>query len=417
MMTIGGDEMKKYTPKQLAKELKIENKQEMRNILRDYKDVLSCDYSTPQYYRSGKDNTVIKCGRYKTYDDDDLIKLRQIIMFKQLGVKPSEIIEIMKDKKNGSAIDKLIGMLEEREKEIREQLFMAKHIKAFGGMKGIWTEILLLGKTPHQYAAEVKEAFQNKYVLKLNIGMLARMLSREELENQLKEMDLYEIPTVKEYLSSDEFAMNLKQEKIDLEFLNKIEKLMRILKQSKGRDEDKRVCCKSIQEFVFYCKKRYGIGGVLDFGLFWYFYREGVLTEAGYNEVEQATIDAAISRYIIDGLKGGQELSLEYIMFSFDDWIVYDCCTWMQDVLAYIEEDQNSEACELVYSFVCDEIEISKSEELLRFETYLRVMVEHLIQTDLEEKGSIEEEDATEYFESLLSKFYTILLNCLKNHK
>jgi len=379
MIIIGGDEMKKYTPKQLAKELNIENKQEMRNILRDYKDVLSCDYSTPQYYRSGKDNKVIKCGRYKSYDDDDLMKLRQILMFKQLGVKPADIIKIMQGKEKESAIDKLIGI--------------------------------------HQYAAEVKEAFQNKDVLKLNIGMLARMLSREELENQLKEMDLYEIPAVKEYLSSDEFAMNLKQEKIDLEFLNKIEKLMRILKQSKGRDEDKRVCCKSIQEFVFYCKKRYGIGGVLDFGFFWCFCHEGVLADAGYNEVEKATIDAAISRYILDGLEGGQELSLEYIMFSFDDWIVYDCCPWMQDVLAYIEEDQNSEACELVYSFVCDEIEILKSEELLRFETYLRVMVEHLIQSDLEEKESIEEGDATEYFESLLSKFYTILLNCLKNHK
>ena len=205
--------MKKYTPKQLAKELNIENKQEMRNILRDYREVLSCDYSNPEYYRSGKDNTVIKCGHYKTYDDDDLMKLRQIIMFKQLGVKPSEIIKIMQGKEKESAIDKLIGMLEEREKEIKEQLFMAKQIKAFGGMKSIWTEILLLGKTPHQYAAEAKEAFQNKYVLKLNIGILARMLSREELENQLKEMDLYEIPAVKEYLSSDEFAMNLKQEK------------------------------------------------------------------------------------------------------------------------------------------------------------------------------------------------------------
>ena len=36
MMVTGGADMKKYTPRQLAKELNIENKQEMRNILRDY---------------------------------------------------------------------------------------------------------------------------------------------------------------------------------------------------------------------------------------------------------------------------------------------------------------------------------------------------------------------------------------------
>ena len=400
--------MKKYTPRQLAKELNIENKQEMRNILRDYVKLLNPVPSNFRYDRRTKDGTKIECGPYMTYDDDDLMKLRQILMFKRLGVKPSEIIKIMQGKEKESAIDKLIGMLEEREKEIKAQLIMARSIRALGGLKSVGAEILL-GKTPKQYVEEMKESLRDQYSMRFNLGIMGRFLSREELESSLREVNCLEIPEIKEYMESDEFAIILKHARFDMVFFEKLLELIMVLGyyEKSGEDEYK-IINDSIQGFVNYTRERYGIIGIIDFGLLWMVYKEGLFKEIECGENEQTMIEVAIKDYIVNDMREEQELIMACIMSWFPNLLDH-CVDLMKEVFEYIKTDQSSEAAELIHSFVCEDIGISNREDLNHFELYLRVLVEQKIREE-----PIEEEELNK-FELLLSKFYGILHECLNN--
>ena len=73
-------------------------------------------------------------GKYDSYDEEDLNRLKQIYIFKKLGVKPKDMGEYFDKAENDPdyIVKKQLSMLEEKKKEIDRMIAMTQLYGAFG---------------------------------------------------------------------------------------------------------------------------------------------------------------------------------------------------------------------------------------------------------------------------------------------
>lgn len=321
--------MKRYTPKELANELKIINKQEMRNMLRDYKELLKPQPSNHGSFRvqNGKD---IDCGPYMTYGEDDLTNLKKIYMFKQLGMKRSGIIRLMAEEDKEVVIDKLIAMLEKKEMEIREQIIMAKHMKQLG-TESVGSQLWIEGKTAHEYVEFLRDSMRDYESGMINMCLFDMMGERDEIRKELGRMDCLDYPAVKDYLAGNVFSAEiLERGRFGEKIIRKLGKLVRLL-QRDDASEKKNLIDKYVKSLTKDVSEGYGFIGKVSFGLMWQ------LLCMSFDEDGWFQIDDSLSEYF-SGLNTEEKKNDIRIMFELTEWEV-DIYEWLFDSLVNDEDE------------------------------------------------------------------------------
>lgn len=127
--------MKKlYDPKDIAEKTGVE-KQKMRKLLYDFEDVVK----PTDHKNYNRENSW-----YKQYDADAVDKVRQILIYKELGLKHNEIKAIFSSPTydpNQALADQL-NALKEKRKQINRQIEAVEHMQALGVKNGILPLIL-----------------------------------------------------------------------------------------------------------------------------------------------------------------------------------------------------------------------------------------------------------------------------------
>ena len=390
--------MKRYTPKDLAKELKINNKQEMRNMLRDFKELLDPQPSNHGFFRfqNGKD---INCGPYMTYDDDDLVTLRKVCLFKQLGVKRSKIIRLMEEEDEEAVIDKLISMLEKKENEIKEQVIMAKQMKVWGMNSG-YSQIMLEGKTAHEFVELLKDDYNDYDSGMINMCLSAMTCEMDEIIRELRKADCLDYPAVKDFLAGNTLSAKIQEMgRFDAKIFKKLGKLLRLLlKDDVTGDLD--LIDKYVKSIVKDVNEGYGFIGKVSFGLLWY------LVCLSHNEEDFMKIDQSFFEHLT---RSPQDELLGDIRIMFEQ------AEWEDDLFDRIFDILENED-ELVVmqewlpklcDFACEGLNIRTETETVYFIHLLKRIWKYMARTF--EKDIVFKDDLDE-LEKLTEKFTDIII-------
>ena len=128
--------MKKlYEPKDIS-EITGLDRQKMRKLLHDYKDIVE-PTGYKNYPPDGRDG-------YKLYDADAVDKLRQIAIYRELGLKHGEIKAIFSNPAYdpNQALSELLTSLKEKREQIDRQIEVVEQMRALGVKNGILQLIL-----------------------------------------------------------------------------------------------------------------------------------------------------------------------------------------------------------------------------------------------------------------------------------
>lgn len=126
-----------YEPKDIAKITGVD-KQNMRKLLHDFEDTVK-----PADHK----NRYVVEKPYKLYDADAVDKLRQILIYKELGLKPKKIKAIFSSPTYdpNQALSEQLNVLKEKRKRIDRQIEAVEQMQALGVKNGILPLILPSG--------------------------------------------------------------------------------------------------------------------------------------------------------------------------------------------------------------------------------------------------------------------------------
>lgn len=351
--------MKRYTPKELANELRINNKQEMRNMLRDYKELLNPQPLNHGFYRfqNGKD---IDCGPYMTYDDDDLASLKRIYMFKQLGMKRSRIIHLMSEEEEEVVIDRLIAMLETKEKEIKEQIIMAKKMKDIG-TESVLSQFLFEGKTAHEFVEFLRDNMRDYDSGMINMCFLGLSCEQDEMKKELSQIGCLEYPSVIDFLTGNALSSKIQEMGRFDEKISKITR--RLLRLLQSKDVTKRMdqVDKYVKSLVKVVSEGYGFIGKVSFGLAW------LTICMSYNEDDLLQIVLSLSDCLPE-LDQDEINSDVRIMFAQAEW-QDDLFYWFFESVVNKEDDLagTRESLPMLCEYAIDKFSLNTEAEKIYF--------------------------------------------------
>ena len=334
--------MKRFTPKELANELRIKNKQAMRKMLRDYKELLNPQPSNHGFcrFQNGKD---IDCGPYMTYDDDDLACLKRIYMFKQLGMKRSKIIHLMTEEEEEVVIDRLLAMLEMKEKEIKEQIIMAKKMKDIG-TESVLGQFLFEGRSAHEFVEYLRDSMRDYDSGMINMCLFGLNCEWDQMKKELSQIDCLEYPSVNDFFTGNALSLRIQEMgRFDDKIYRNARRLLRLLQYS---DVMKRMdqVDKYVKSLVKVVSEGYGFIGKVSFGLVW---QTNCLA---YDEENCVQIELALSDCLPE-LDQDEINSDIRIMFAQAEW-QDDLFYWFFD--SVVNKEDNLADAQKLLSHLCE---------------------------------------------------------------